>query len=84
MIDAELMSILCCPETHQGLRPAAPGLIEELNRRIEAGELRNRGGTVVKEKLEEGLVREDGKVLYPVRRNIPVMLVDEGVEGEFG
>jgi uncharacterized protein YbaR (Trm112 family) len=25
------------------------------------------------------LIRADGKILYPIRRNIPVMLVDEGI-----
>jgi hypothetical protein len=33
---------------------------------------------VIKEKLQEGLIREDGKFLYPVRQ-YPVMLVSEGI-----
>jgi uncharacterized protein YbaR (Trm112 family) len=33
----------------------------------------------VKEPLSDGLVRQDGKVLYPVRDGIPVMLADEGI-----
>ena len=31
------------------------------------------------EKLDAGLLRADGKFLYPVRHNIPVMLVDEAI-----
>jgi uncharacterized protein YbaR (Trm112 family) len=31
------------------------------------------------EKLEGGLVRADGKVLYPMRGEIPVMLIDEAI-----
>jgi uncharacterized protein YbaR (Trm112 family) len=30
-------------------------------------------------RLEAGLVRADGKVLYPIRDGIPVMLVEEGI-----
>ena len=79
MIDAELLKIMCCPETHQDLRPAEPALVNRLNEQIEAGTLNNRVGQPVKEKIDEGLVRADGKFLYPIRRTIPIMLVDEGL-----
>ena len=29
--------------------------------------------------LEEGLIREDGQVLYPVREGIPIMLLNEAI-----
>ena len=80
MIDSELMKILCCPETHQGLRPAEGAVVEKLNRQIAAGQLQNRAGATVKEPLEGGLVRADGKYVYPVRGNLPIMLVDEAIE----
>jgi uncharacterized protein YbaR (Trm112 family) len=79
MIDPELLKILCCPETHQDLRPGEPSLIARLNQQIAAGTLKNRAGQTVPEKLDGGLVRADGKVLYPIRRDIPVMLVDEAI-----
>jgi uncharacterized protein YbaR (Trm112 family) len=79
MIDPDLLKILCCPETHQELRLAEPPVIESLNEQIAAGALANRAGQPVKEKIEGGLIRTDGKLLYPIRRNIPVMLVDEGI-----
>ncbi len=79
MIDAELLKILCCPETHQELRLAEPAVIEKLNGQVSAGALKNRAGQLVQEKIEGGLIRADGKFLYPIRRNIPVMLVDEGI-----
>jgi len=79
MIDAELLKILCCPETHQELRVAEPALVEELNQKIAAGSLNNRAGQLVKEKVDGGLVRADAKFLYLVRRDIPVMLVDEAI-----
>jgi uncharacterized protein YbaR (Trm112 family) len=80
VIDSELMKILCCPETHQGLRPAEGAVVEKLNQQIAAGQLLNRAGATVKEPLEGGLVRADGKYIYPVRRNLPIMLVDEAIE----
>ena len=79
MIDAELLKILCCPETHQELRVAEPVLLERLNQQITAGRLKNRAGQPVREKLDGGLLRADGKFLYPIRQHIPVMLVDEAI-----
>lgn len=79
MITPELLKILCCPETHQPLNAAEPALIEKLNQRIAAGELQNRVGKPVKEKLDGGLVRADGKFLYPIRNNTPIMLIDEAI-----
>ena len=79
MIDPKLLQILCCPETHQALREAEAGLLAQLNEKIGAGALKNRAGQPVKEVLQGGLVRADGKFVYPVRQGIPVMLVDEAI-----
>lgn len=78
MIDRELLEILRCPETRQELMPAEPALIEKLNAAIAAGTLKNRAGRAVTETFEDGLVRADGKVLYPIVHEIPVMLIEEG------
>jgi len=77
-VDPELLKIMCCPESHQKLREAEPSLIDQINQRIAAGNLKNRGGQVVTEKILGGLVRDDGKFLYPVRQH-PVMLVNEAL-----
>ena len=79
MIDPELLKIMCCPETHQPIAPAEPPLIDKLNQQIAAGQVRNRAGQAVTEKIDGGLVREDRKFLYPIRGNIPVMLIDEAI-----
>jgi len=80
MIDPELLEILVCPETHQPVRPAEDELLSRLNEAIRSGGVTNRGGNAVGDPVEEGLVREDNKVLYPVREDIPIMLIDEAIE----
>jgi uncharacterized protein YbaR (Trm112 family) len=82
MMDPRLLEILCCPETKQDLSEASPALVGELNRRVEAGTLRNRAGEAVREKMDAGLLRADGKFLYPVREDIPIMLIDEAIPME--
>ena len=79
MLSNELLSILCCPETKQDLAMADASLIEKTNQKIGKGELRNRGGAAVTQKIEGGLVRADKKYLYAVRQDIPVMLIDEAI-----
>ncbi len=79
MITQELLNILVCPETKQRVVPAKEGVLAELNAKIANGQLRNRAGGQVQEKLDGALVREDGKFAYPVRKDIPVMLLDESL-----
>ncbi|HYG33562.1 MAG TPA: hypothetical protein VEC99_02180 [Clostridia bacterium] len=79
MISPELQKLLCCPETRQDLHLADPGLISSLNSQFVAGKLRNRAGQPVSQMLEAGLIRSDGKFLYPIRQNIPVMIIEEAI-----
>ena len=79
MIDKDLLQILACPETHQPLAEAGAELLARVNARIAAGQAQNKGGQAVAEKLEGGLVRQDGRIVYPIRDGIPVLLVDEGI-----
>ena len=79
MIHAELLKMLQCPDDRSSLAEAAATQIATLNAAVEAGRLRNRGGEPVTRALEGGLVRRDGKFLYPIFDGIPVMLVDEAI-----
>ena len=79
MISASLLHMLCCPETHQPLQTAGAEVVAKLNQQVSAGTLKNRGGKPVAVTLDSGLIREDGKFLYPVRNDIPVMLVSEAI-----
>ena len=78
-VSQELLEILVCPETRQPVRLASAAELEAVNERVRSGALRNRGGDPVTQPLAEGLVREDGKVLYPVDDSIPVMLIEESI-----
>ena len=79
-VSPELLEILVCPETKQPVAPASDEVLEKVNAEIRAGRLRNRGGETVAEPISEALVREDGKILYPVDDGIPVMLIEESIE----
>jgi uncharacterized protein len=79
MLNPELLALLVCPETHQDLALAGPEEIARLNEAIRQGRLRNVAGGTVADPVEGALVRADRVVAYPVRDDIPVMLVDEGL-----
>ena len=79
LIDPELLEILACPETHQSLALADDALLAEVNAKISAGGCKNVGGGDVADPIEGGLVREDKKIVYPIRDAIPVLLIDEGL-----
>jgi len=79
-VSPDLLEILVCPETKQPVTPAGEDVLSRVNAEIEAGRLRNRGGEPVKTPLSEALVREDGRILYPVDDGIPVMLIEESIE----
>jgi uncharacterized protein YbaR (Trm112 family) len=79
-VSPELIDILVCPETRQPVRAATAAELDGLNARVRAGLLRNRGGEAVPKPIQEGLVRQDGAILYPVDDGIPVMLIEESIE----
>ena len=79
-VSNDLLEILVCPETRQSVTPADDELLARLNAAASEGHLRNRGGETVSGPLSEGLVREDGRILYRVEDDIPVMLIEESIE----
>ena len=82
MIDKDLLEILACPEDKTPVALAEQPLVDDLNKKIEAGEIKNRGGEVVENKMDGGLVREDGAYLYRIEDGIPIMLIDEAISLE--
>lgn len=80
MIDQELLNILVCPETKANLELAESSIIDDLNQKRESGELLNKAGKKIEVAFEAGLIREDKKVLYRIENDIPIMLIEEGIE----
>ena len=79
-IDTELLEILVCPESRQGMQLASDSVLQPLNSEIDAGRLRNRGGDIVENRIEEALLREDGKILYIIEDSIPIMLIAQSIK----
>lgn len=78
-IDEKLLEIICCPETRQGLKLADDELIARLNALVDSKELTNRSRQPVEKTLDGGLIREDGRYLYPIIEDIPILLIDESI-----
>ncbi len=70
-LDDKMLKIFVCPETHQPLKLADEKTLMELNQRIEQGVLKDRSGAIVEEKLDQGLIRADKTLLFPIRGDIP-------------
>lgn len=82
MVDQELLDILVCPEDKTPVKLVAQDVIDRVNAAVKSGGLKNRAGEKVEETIDAGLLREDGKFLYPVRDDIPIMLIDEAIPME--
>lgn len=79
MVDPELLDILVCPENKTKVTLAEEALVDKANAAIETGTLKNRAGDTIEEKIDAGLVREDKAYMYPIRDDIPIMLIDEAI-----
>ena len=79
MLDAELLALLVCPETHQDVTLASPAEISQLLEAIKGGDVRTVDGREADPALEGALIRADRAVAYPIREGIPVMLIPEGL-----
>lgn len=79
-ISQELLDILCCPETKEDVHLISQEETDRINAAISGGSVKKRGGETETEKIDGGLLREDGKYLYPIRQEIPIMLIDEAID----
>ena len=79
-LDPELLAILVCPESRQPLAPAGAEVLDRLNAAAESGRAFTQAGDPVAHPVTEGLLREDGRIVYPVREGIPIMLIDESID----
>jgi len=78
-VNGKLLEILCCPVSKTPLTVLGRQKLDKLNNAIKSGEALFVDGENVTEPLQEALVTEDGKVIYPVQDNIPVLLEEKGI-----
>ncbi|HST27674.1 MAG TPA: Trm112 family protein [Rudaea sp.] len=78
-MDKRLLDILCCPATKQPLRALTRAELDALNHAIAAGGARTTAQAPVSAALAAGLITADGKRVYRIDDDIPVMLADEAI-----
>jgi len=79
-MDKKLLDIICCPLTKLPLQLLDGTRLARLNSAIETGSVRARSESPVSEKLTEALVTRDGRLVYPVREGIPILLEEESID----
>ena len=78
-VNGKLLEILCCPVSKTPLTMLGQEKLDKLNKAITDGEALYVDGEKVTGTLQEGLITEDGKVIYPVHDDIPVLLEEKGI-----
>ncbi len=78
-VDGKLLEILCCPVSKTPLTVLGHDKLDKLNAAVAKGEVLYVGGEKVENSLQEALITEDNKVIYPVLDDIPVLLEEMGI-----
>jgi uncharacterized protein YbaR (Trm112 family) len=79
-MDKRLLDIICCPLTKLPLQLLDSERLDQLNAHIQAGEVKNHGESGLSDSLAEALVTRDGRLVYPVREGIPILLEEESID----
>jgi uncharacterized protein YbaR (Trm112 family) len=78
-MDKRLLDILCCPTTKLPVRLLDDGELAALNRAIAQSEVADAGGTRIGTGVTAGLITRDGRTIYRVEDDIPIMLADAAI-----
>lgn len=78
-VDGKLLEILCCPVSKTPLTILGQEKLDKLNSAIADNEVLYIDDEKVTEPLAEGLITEDGKVIYSVQDDIPILLEEKGI-----
>jgi len=79
-MNKEIFPLLCCPETKQEVTEMSKEEVKAINKAIKAKKIRTVAGKLLRDTIETALIREDRKIAYPIRKGIPIMLIDEGFD----
>jgi uncharacterized protein YbaR (Trm112 family) len=80
MLTEEVLELLQCPLTGKKLSLASDQMILRVNEAIANGNARDRIEQKVSQKIDGGLVTDDGVWLYPIREEIPTLVVEEAID----
>ena len=78
-MDKRLLDILCCPTTKSPLRLLTEAELAALNSAILADGVVTANGTRTPSAITNGLITRDGRSIYRLDDDIPVMLADEAI-----
>ncbi len=78
-MDRKLLDIICCPVTRSSLELLPEHELSTLNELIGARRIKNREDSVVEAPLDEALVTRSGKLIYPIRDGIPLLLEEQAM-----
>jgi uncharacterized protein YbaR (Trm112 family) len=79
-MDKHLLDIIYCPVTKLPLEILDAERLGRLNAAIEAGNVKNYAAIQSSEQIEEALVTRDGRLVYPIRNGIPVLMEEESID----
>lgn len=79
-IDKRLLDILCCPESKQPVKLLNATQLQALNSAQRQQALKLADGSELGGPLKAGLITSDGKTIYRIEDDIPVMLVDQAID----
>lgn len=78
-MDRKLLDFICCPVTRSSLELLPERELTQLNELIASKRIRNREDTLVDAQLTEALVTRSGKLIYPIRDGVPLLLEEEAM-----
>lgn len=78
-IDPRLLEILCCPATRVPVRTLEAAALKTLNNAIAEGTVLNVDGKQLSTTVAAALITQDGKLIYRIEDDIPVMLAEEAI-----
>lgn len=79
LMDKNLLDIICCPVTRLPLELLDASRLDTLNAAIRSGGVQNASDEQVDDVIDEALISRDGRLVYPVRDGIPVLLAEESI-----
>jgi ubiquinone/menaquinone biosynthesis C-methylase UbiE len=77
----EWISILKCPITGKDVRKLTPDEIRDINSKISAGLLWQADGKIMTTEITDGLTAVDGSYIYPIAKDIILLLPDLALTG---